>query len=121
MSITFSLAYQPTGHPLADAIAWANERVMVNMSNTNAALVIERLGLEFDYSGSISADDLLGRALVGNIGRDDTGTATHVDAAAGRATIVECGLPDGYFDSRLGALAELAEAAQAFGVPVTWC
>lgn len=95
----------------------------VNMSNANAMQVIERLGIEFDYCGSIGAADLLGRAMTGNVGRDDSGVSTveRGGPGTGTARIIECGLPAGYFDGRLEQLARLAAAALAGGLSVSWC
>lgn len=87
----------------------------VQMSNTNARMVIERLGLEFDYCGEVSPDDLLSRAMTGNIGRDDSGMPTHQE---GRMIYV--GLAPGYFEAKLGALAELATKAKELDLPVHW-
>lgn len=92
----------------------------LNVSNTNAAQIIDRLGVEFDYCGVIDPADLFGRAAVGNIGRDDSGMETTVIGGDGRATLVECGLPAGYFEDRLGALAHLAQYAIEHGTLVSW-
>lgn len=94
--------------------------VQVNMSNANAALVIERLGLPFDYAGSIAAEDLLARAMLGNIGRDDSGVGEAVERGAGGATMVDCGVRPGYFADRLGALADLAAFAIERGWGIAW-
>ena len=88
----------------------------LNVSNRNAALIIERLGVEFDYCGSIDADDLLGRALVGNVGRDDSGDPA-IEIAP---NFIEGGLRAGYFDDRLGEIVEIATWAKANGAFVAW-
>lgn len=92
----------------------------VNMSNANAAQVIERLGLDFDYCGTIAAADLLGRAMLGTVGRDDSGVPSVEDRGENGARVIECGLPAGYFAARLGSLADLATLALARGVGITW-
>lgn len=92
----------------------------VNMANGNAALVLERLGVEFDYCGSIDPAELLGRAMVGNIGRDDSGVASSEDRGEGGAAIIDCGLRPGYFADRFGALADLATAAIERGAVISW-
>lgn len=92
----------------------------INVSNTNAQMILERLGVEFDYCGEIQASDLLGRAMTANVGRDDSGIAATEDRAEGRATIIECGLPAGYFDDRMEGLTNLALAALASGLMVVW-
>jgi hypothetical protein len=92
----------------------------INVSNTNAAQILERLGIEFDYCGHFDPADLFGRAAVGNIGRDDSGIATTVEGGDGCATLIECGLRPGYFEDRLGRLAELAQDAIQRGMLVSW-
>ena len=92
----------------------------VNVSNANAAQIIERLGVEFDYCGIFDPADLFGRAAVGNIGRDDSGVASVTDRGEGGSTMVECGLRAGYFEDRLGSLAGLAQVAIERGMLVSW-
>lgn len=92
----------------------------VNLSNTNALMILERLGYEADYYGSVDADDLLGRALTMNVGRDDSGTDSTVDEFDGTATIIECGVRPGYFESVAERLAEVAASAKENGVEVSW-
>lgn len=95
----------------------------LNVSNTNAIQVLERLGVDVDPEwlvGSMTGDDLLGRALVGNVGRDDMGVSTFEHRGEAGARIVECGLRAGYFNDTLGRLATLATEAKARGVLVGW-
>ena len=94
--------------------------LQVNMSNANAMQAIERLGIEFDYCGHIDPDDLLGRAMVANIGRDDSGVSTTTERTPGNAVLIQVGLPAGYFDSRMAELVALAEAAKTHGCLVGW-
>lgn len=93
----------------------------VNLSNANAAAVLARLGVTFDHCGTIDPDDLLGRAMVANIGADDTGTAAVTDVGALGCTTIDCGVPAGYFAARFDGLAELAVAAKAAGAVIGWC
>lgn len=92
----------------------------LNVSNTNAALLLERLGVEFDHSGSIDADDLLGRALTANVGRDDNGMPAAEYHEPGKLRMTDCGLRPGYFEDRLAVLVTVANHAQSHGVSVTW-
>lgn len=92
----------------------------VNVSEHNAALILERLGVEFDYCGMIDPADLLGRAMVGNIGRDDSGVASTEDRGERGARMIDCGLRAGYYEDRFGRLAELASAAVRLGLVVSW-
>lgn len=117
-----------------------HERSMdINMSNTNARGMFERLGLvsspsepeTFDedfgfddsvpWSGHIDADDLLGRVLIAQgISPSDAGMPSTTSEGLGGATIVDCGRSVGYFDDRLVILAELAQRAKEDGVEVHW-
>ncbi len=92
----------------------------LNLSNANAVDVLGRLGVEFDWCGVIDGADLLGRAMVGNVGADDSGIAA-ADISAGRgARVIDCGRPAGYFADRLGRLADIATVAGERGLLVAW-
>jgi hypothetical protein len=120
MSITFAAAPTRRADGTLD-FHTSDDEPWVNVSNTNASLLLERLGIEFDYSGQIDAEDLLGRALVANVGRDDSGMASTTDRGAGGATIIDCGLRPGYFDERMAQLVEVAEYAKTVGTgKVQW-
>lgn len=93
-----------------------DQRWQVNLSNTNAVSVLSRLGLPADYAGTVDPDEMLGRAMVANIGRDDSGVADHVEG-----NYVDCGVPAGYYDDRLACLAALAAEAKRRGALVGWC
>lgn len=88
----------------------------LNVSNSNAFAILAALGIELDDCGTIEASDLLGRAMVSGVGRDDSGTADVVD---GR--MVDCGLRAGYFADRFGALADLATLAIERGYSIQFC
>src|SRR5258708_6507686 len=91
----------------------------VNVSNTNASLVLERLGLPCgggELFGETAPEDILGRALTGNFGRDDEGIESTTERTEGGATFIDCGVRPGYFEHRLGAIADLATEAQRRGL-----
>lgn len=100
------------------ACVWCGSAV--NVSNSNAMLILERLGVEFDYCGSLDPADLLGRAMVGNVGRDDSGAPSATLVEPGKATVVDCGARAGYFEDRLGSLASLANLAIRYGAVIQW-
>jgi hypothetical protein len=93
------------------------------MNNTNAQMVLSRLGYSTgeDLAGEAIPDDLLGRAMLGNVGQDDSGIATVDVTEPGHAQIIECGVEPGYFTGRMAQLAELATEAKARGLMVVWC
>jgi hypothetical protein len=93
----------------------------VNVTNTNGQMLIERLGVPFDWYGQFDPSDLLGRVMTANVGRDDSGIDQSVDRSEGRAIWIDCGLPAGYYEQKFGVLADLAVAAQAQGLVVSWC
>jgi len=92
----------------------------VNVSNTNAAQILDRLGIEFDYCGVIDPADLFGRAAVANIGRDDSGVDATEISGDGHATMIDCGMRNGYFADRLGSLERLASLAMDRGLLIAW-
>lgn len=112
--------YHYCDHMFEASNACAECALEVNVSNTNAAAVLDRLGVEFDYCGTMEADDLLGRALVANVGRDDSGVPSVEDTGRNGATIIECGLRAGYFDGTMGRLVALANAAAERGHGIGW-
>lgn len=117
MSVTFQPEPTERGDGTYDMHDGAPQ---LNVSNANGYLLLERLGLPIDNWGSISAEDFLGRALVGNVGRDDSGVTAVEDRRPGLLTVVECGTRPDYFADCLTALVEVARAAQDLGVPVQW-
>jgi hypothetical protein len=99
------------------------ERYDVNMSNVNAQMVLSRLGYsadDGDLAGEALPDDLLGRAMLANVGHDDSGIAAVEGGGQGHARWIECGVEAGYFAGRMAQLAELATEAKARGLLVTW-
>lgn len=92
----------------------------LNVSNSNAQSILAALGVPFDFCGSIAPMLLLNavRTCGGNVADEGTDTVTDWDPR--RATLVECGLPAGYFAARFGALADLAEAAMQRGLVISW-
>ncbi|NUK55483.1 hypothetical protein HRW14_35640 [Streptomyces lunaelactis] len=100
MSVTFTA--QLTGEP-------------VNMANSNAARVLDSLGYAEPY-GDEDARLFLGRVLLAlALDPEDAGRPAVTD---GR--FIDCGRSQGYAQSRLNELRELAEYAQARGLRVTW-
>lgn len=106
----------------------------VNVSNMNAVTLMRALGfdvdaMEGDYYGNIDGEDFLGRVLVAMAEeRDDSGVRPvvvgGVDFDGTRvsrgATMIDCGLPEGYFSERFGALHALASEAVRLGRNVVW-
>jgi hypothetical protein len=105
----------------------------VNVSNGNAIIVLEALGLRprviesgfgpmpEDPYGSMAAADFLGRVLAAEImSVGDPGSETETFIEEGCATLINCGRPEGYTDARLAQLREVAEFARAHGKAVVW-
>lgn len=95
----------------------------VNLSNANAYAVLERLGVEpEDYDvGQMDAHEMIGRAMVGNVGRDDSGIlTTDTGRQAHGPRVIDFGVPAGYYGARLGALTDLAVEAARRGALVVW-
>ena len=120
-----ALYFGQCNHAEADEAACGCREHEVNVSNANAVAILERLGYDTDPecpAGEATGDDLLGRAVTGNIGHDDSGTPATVDGGpgTGHCTWVDCGVDAGYFTRTLERLAELATAAQNAGAMVVW-
>lgn len=97
----------------------------LNLSNTNAVMVLDILGIETDFEhgivGSMKAEDFLGHVMVAMAQeRDNAAVPATVDAQQGRATFVDCGLPEGYVAERLVILADMATEAMRIGRDITW-
>lgn len=121
MSVTFTAANRITrdGHELIAPVR-AADHLSVNVSNGNAFMVLERLGFDTDLWGDVDGAEFLGRALVANVGRDDSGVAAATLTSPGSATVIDCGVRDGYFDDVMGRLAALATHAADNGWMVSW-
>lgn len=110
----------------------AEEGPHLNMANGNAIVLLEALGLlgevtdtPFgpvpDACGSMDAESFLGRVLGAEVlSVGDPGTETEAVVEEGCATMVMCGRPEGYVDTKLTALREVALWAQARNVRVVW-
>jgi len=119
-------AYGIYSHAIMDV----SDEQDVNVSNMNARVLLNALGRhadgdEFDLCGSLSGEDFLGRVLLAlATDRDDSGVASAVvgGSALGQrgATMIDCGLPAGYFAERFGALHALAQEATRLGRDVVW-
>lgn len=95
----------------------------VNLSRANAAVVLDRLGLE--PVGHLEPADFRGRALLANIGHDDSGFEATVTPGgwAGEGlgpTLIDCGHDAGYFDRVMGRLVALVDVAENLGLQVGW-
>jgi hypothetical protein len=111
---------------------YAEDAPKLNMANGNAIVVLEALGLlgevtdtAFgpvpDACGSMDAESFLGRVLAAEVmSVGDPGTETETFAEKGQATMVMCGRPEGYVDTKLATLRQIATWAQARGVRVVW-
>lgn len=93
-----------------------SRRFDVNVSNTNALAIHERLGLDTDpYADVCDPDAILAAAMLANIGRDDTGTHTVTNG-----NVIDFGVRPGYYDDRMGQIADLATEAKRRGLLVGW-
>lgn len=127
MSVTFTLARFVEHDEHGVILEHVDSDLALNVSNANACALLDRLG--FDAAdgrlwGECSGDDMLGRALVGNIGRDDSGVdATTVfdgEWVGGGAQMIDCGVRPGYYEDRMDALVALASYAKEHDMMVGW-
>lgn len=120
----------------ADMEYWIREPVgpTLNVSNSNAFFLMDLLGLEKDYCGSMSGHDLLGRVLVAQAlyGHDEGVPPRQLvpgesfadglfgPVREGGATFLDMGRSEGYADDRLESLRMIAEDAMKHGKDVCW-
>jgi hypothetical protein len=112
------------------AVCDVSDALDLNVSNMNARLLLDALGVHadgeaFDLSGSLAGEDFLGRVLLAlATDRDDSGVRPAVIGGASLfqsgPTVIDCGLPAGYFAERFGALHALGMEAVRLGRPVQW-
>lgn len=95
----------------------------VNVSNGNAVLLLDLLGLAGPdaWCGRVDGADFLGRVLLAQaIAPADAGRPALETTTGTGARLVDCGRPAGYADDRLTQLRSIAEAAAAAGSTVDW-
>lgn len=99
-----------------------NSEPEVQMSNVNATLILDVLGVnpEADFSdrctGTLSAEDFLGRVLIAQgVNPSDEGTDS-----IKTGIMVTFGRPEGYTDMKLSAMRELAEWSIVNGRDIVW-
>jgi hypothetical protein len=124
VSVTFSLAEFQETDQFGTVLCHLDSDLNVNVSNANARALLDRLGIEAgDLFGETTPEDLLGRALVGNVGRDDGGVdavETPGEWFGGGATMIDCGIRPGYFEDRMAALVALATHARDHDLMIGW-
>ena len=91
-----------------------------SFSNGNALLVLEMLGIDpgESYAGSMEIDPALGIMrgwLRAHINRPSAALAARVKRSAGHATIVDCGVEDGYVNRRVHEIAIMLAAGKVAG------
>ena len=103
-----------------------NETPEVNMSNVNADMLLEALGIGIgeDFSdyccGSMDARDFLGRVLLAQaLTPLDAGIPAHALPGT-NARVINCGRPAGYTQDRLDALHKIGMYAFQHNLKVVW-
>jgi hypothetical protein len=104
----------------------------VNVSNANARLILDALGLEAgDLTGALDAPGFQARVLTAlALAPEDAGVPMHQlvpgestvfgSVVEGGATVIDCGRREGYLQERLAELLAVADAAILAGREVTW-
>jgi len=97
----------------------------MNVSNTNAAHLLELLGLVENGSvfmyGSIPAVDMRGRILLARaLAAGDVGRPATVTRSENGPTVHDGGRQVGYADKRLDQLEAIVDFAETHGVDVSW-
>lgn len=99
--------------------------VSINLSNMNALMILGILGIDANMDdgivGSLDGADFLSYAMIALAAeRDNAAVPSVVESNAGCATMVHCGLPEGYVEDTLSVLADLATEAMRLGRRVVW-
>jgi hypothetical protein len=109
---------------------WLFEEFDVNMSNTNAIMVLMDLGQNpmtddgtVGHVADLPAFIAMCDAVLGSIAGDpslDPGRETVEHGSPGRCTVIDCGTPAGYLQRQVTALRKLAILAQDAGGVLGW-
>lgn len=111
------------------AVMDVSDEFDVNVSQTNAMTLLGALGLsghdDGDLSGTVDGEQFLGAVLLAMASdRDDSGVRSAVvggrELGQSGATMIDCGIPEGYFANRFGALHALATEAVRMGRSVVF-
>jgi hypothetical protein len=94
----------------------------VNLANTNAYAVLDRLGYDTEYGliGEADPADFMARAMLANVGQDDSGIDTATTYLIDGPVLTDCGRRAGYFDDTMRRLCQLAEHARANDLMIAW-
>lgn len=106
MSITFTTA--------------ANHGPTLNLSNGNAAQILDLLGLPVEPDGTAPAEDFLGRVLLAQALAGHAADDTRGRPAVREGNWTECGRRPGYLAEKLTELHQIATWASKHYVPVWW-
>lgn len=109
MSVTF--------HPSLDEAPSVDGDSGVNLSNVNAGMILDLLGLRTpDLTGACSAADFRGRILLARaLTPADEGRVT-----VANGNFIDCGRRAGYTEGVLARLTVLAEKCQGMSVAIVW-
>lgn len=87
----------------------------MNISNTNASYLLDKLGIE-ELFGSMSSEDFLGRILIAEaLSPSDEGIPSYKDG-----NIVYGGREENYLQNKLARLREMANYAKNNNLEITW-
>lgn len=114
MSVTFSVRYEAGDFDREDFSSWPS----MNVSNSNAGMLLRSLGFEFDYSGSLTPTDLL--IAIACADPIDTGAKALIEKIKGGPTMIECEIRPGYHAEKYDLLKEIAHFAHEMGRDVQW-
>ena len=95
----------------------------INISNANAHMVLNALGLvdgDEWWAGEVDGQDLKGRLLLASVTTDDNGFETTVTEFEAGATLIDCGVEAGYMAEKFALLMGLADQAISLDSIVLW-
>lgn len=116
MSVDFTIATR-----MEDGSYWHGEcDASFNVSNANAAAILDALGIEWDSCGSVDAREMIGRCAAWRaVGVAQERAATQGVGANG-CRWYEGGIDRAYIERRIGQMEALAELARDRGGEVGW-
>ena len=107
--------------PFAEVVTDVDDISDVHVSNTNARMILSIAGLDDEnLCGSMEADEFLGYIMVSLAEERDHSPVAPMAFPGQGPTIIDCGLPAGYTEQRLGELADLAVHAKNRGRRIVW-
>lgn len=93
---------------------------VVNVTKTNAVLLLGLLGLDSEDNGPLEPGNFMGRVLMAQAVNPSDAGVPATESTEGGVLLINCGRREGYAEDRLADLHELAEFAVRTGRDIYW-